>query len=152
MRYLDRAVTAALAAVLAVVTADTVAQNYPVKPVRMIVPFPAGGATDLMGRLIGQKLGEAFGHQVVVENRGGANGTLGLDVASKAAPDGYTPVQDGVTWRRSSARRSAWRRSMRSWSMTRRRPILICGRPARSTSAWYSRARSRSCWTLRKLN
>ena len=85
------AASAALAAAL-VLTAGAQAQVYPAKPIRMIVPFPAGGATDLMGRLIGQKLGEAFGQQVVVENRGGANGTLGLDIASKAPPDGYNLV------------------------------------------------------------
>ena len=58
----------------------------------MIVPFPPGGGTDILGRYLGLRLGEALGQQFIVENRGGANGTLGLDVASKAAPDGYTLV------------------------------------------------------------
>ena len=66
------------------------AQNYPVKPVRMIVPFPAGGATDIVARLVAQKLSEAFGQQVVIDNRGGAAGTIGSDLAAKAPPDGYT--------------------------------------------------------------
>ena len=66
------------------------AQAYPVKPVRMIVPFPAGGATDIVGRLVAQKLSEAWGHQVIVDNRGGAGGTIGSEVAAKSPPDGYT--------------------------------------------------------------
>jgi tripartite-type tricarboxylate transporter receptor subunit TctC len=66
------------------------AQNYPGKPVRMIVPFPAGGATDIVARLVAQKLGEALGQQVIVDNRGGAAGTIGSDLAAKSPPDGYT--------------------------------------------------------------
>jgi tripartite-type tricarboxylate transporter receptor subunit TctC len=81
-----------LAGLLLVAADGVAAQAYPVKPLRMIVPFPPGGATDILGRYIGLRLGEIFGQQFVVENRGGANGTLGLDVASKAAPDGYTLV------------------------------------------------------------
>jgi tripartite-type tricarboxylate transporter receptor subunit TctC len=56
----------------------------------MVVPFPAGGATDIVGRLIAQKLSESFGQQVIVDNRGGAGGTIGSDVAAKSPPDGYT--------------------------------------------------------------
>src|SRR5918911_5453006 len=63
---------------------------YPTKPVRMIVPFPAGGATDIVGRLIAQKLAETWGHQVIVDNRGGAGGTIGSELAAKSPPDGYT--------------------------------------------------------------
>jgi tripartite-type tricarboxylate transporter receptor subunit TctC len=66
------------------------AQSYPVRPIRFIVPFPAGGVADVTARVIGQKLGEALGHQIIIENRPGASGTLGADAASKAAPDGYT--------------------------------------------------------------
>ena len=65
-------------------------QAYPNKTVRMIVPFPAGGATDIVARLVAQKLGEAFGQQVIVDNRGGAAGTIGSDLAAKAPADGYT--------------------------------------------------------------
>jgi tripartite-type tricarboxylate transporter receptor subunit TctC len=83
-----------LVAVLAAIAAGGIfpahAQNYPVKPVRMIVPFPAGGATDIVARLMAQKLGDAFGQQVIVDNRGGAAGTIGSDLAAKAPPDGYT--------------------------------------------------------------
>jgi tripartite-type tricarboxylate transporter receptor subunit TctC len=65
------------------------AQIYPAKPIRMIVPFPAGGATDIVGRLVAQKLTEGMGQQVIVDNRGGAGGTIGSDVAAKAPTDGY---------------------------------------------------------------
>jgi tripartite-type tricarboxylate transporter receptor subunit TctC len=63
---------------------------YPSKPVRMIVPFPAGGATDIVGRLVAQKLTEGWSQQVIVDNRGGAGGTIGSEVAARSAPDGYT--------------------------------------------------------------
>jgi len=66
------------------------AQAYPTRPVRFIVPFPAGGVADVTARLIGQRLGEALGQTIVIENRTGASGTLGVDAATKAAPDGYT--------------------------------------------------------------
>ena len=66
------------------------AQNYPTRPVRMIVPFSPGGAADVPGRMLMQKLTEALGQQVVVDNRPGAGGTIGADLAAKAAGDGYT--------------------------------------------------------------
>ena len=66
------------------------AQAYPSKPIRLIVPFPAGGATDILARALSQKLGEKLGQTVVVENRPGAGGTIGADAASKSIADGYT--------------------------------------------------------------
>lgn len=66
------------------------AQVYPTRPIRMIVPFPAGGATDIVARLVAQKLSEAWGQQVIVDNRGGAAGTIGSELAAKAPADGYT--------------------------------------------------------------
>ena len=66
------------------------AQNYPSKPIKLIVPFPAGGATDILARAVSQKLGEKIGQTVVVDNRPGAGGTIGSDAAAKSAPDGYT--------------------------------------------------------------
>ena len=89
MMTAPRRVGAALVAALACSTALH-AQTYPTKPVRMVVPFPAGGATDIVGRLIAQKLSESWGHQVVVDNRGGAGGTIGSDAVAKSPPDGYT--------------------------------------------------------------
>ena len=68
----------------------SLAQSYPARPIRMIVPFPAGGATDILARALSQKLGEKIGQTVVVENRPGAGGTIGADAASKSAADGYT--------------------------------------------------------------
>jgi tripartite-type tricarboxylate transporter receptor subunit TctC len=66
------------------------AQNYPARPVKLLVPFPPGGNTDIVGRLIAQKLSEGFGQQVYVENRGGAGGTIGAEAAAKSPNDGYT--------------------------------------------------------------
>ena len=68
------------------------AQSFPVKPIRIIVPFPAGGTSDILTRLIGAKLTEAWGQHVLPDNRPGANGNIGADFVARAAPDGYTLV------------------------------------------------------------
>jgi len=65
-------------------------QNYPARAIRLIVPFPPGGSNDIVGRMVGQQLGERLAQSVVIDNRGGAGGTIGTDMAAKAAPDGYT--------------------------------------------------------------
>jgi tripartite-type tricarboxylate transporter receptor subunit TctC len=75
-------------AIMIAVAAD--AQPYPAKPVRMIAPYPPGGTSDVMARLVAQKLGDAFGRQVIVENRPGAAANIGHEIAARAAPDGYT--------------------------------------------------------------
>src|SRR3954463_9136463 len=77
-------------AALALLSAGAGAQSWPQKPVRFIVPFPPGGATDISARLIGEKLTEIWGQQVVIENRGGAGGSVGAAEAARATPDGYT--------------------------------------------------------------
>ncbi len=66
------------------------AQTYPVKPVRFVSPYPPGGANDILARIVGQKLGESLGQQIVIENRGGATGNIGAEYVAKAPPDGYT--------------------------------------------------------------
>ncbi len=70
--------------------APAVAQDYPTKPIRLIIPFPPGGSNDVVGRMIAQQLSDRLGKQVVVDNRGGAGGVLGTEIAAKSAPDGYT--------------------------------------------------------------
>ena len=89
-RFLATALAVALSTGLGLAPASGWAQAYPNKPIRLIVPFPAGGATDILARTLSQKFGEKIGQSVVVENRPGAGGTIGADAASKAAPDGYT--------------------------------------------------------------
>lgn len=83
---------AALALILANVPAPAHAQDYPVKPLRFIAPNLPGGPTDILARLIGQKLAESMGQPVVVENRAGAGGNIGTEVAAKTPPDGYTLI------------------------------------------------------------
>jgi len=72
--------------------AQDAAKDYPTRPITLIVPYPAGGGVDLMGRLVGQKLSVALGQQVVIENRGGAGGMIGTRDAARSPPDGYTLV------------------------------------------------------------
>ena len=71
-------------------SAGAAAQAYPVRPVRLVVPFPAGGATDILARTISQKASEKLSQQIVIDNRPGAGGTIGSDQVAKSAPDGYT--------------------------------------------------------------
>ena len=66
------------------------AQSYPSKPIHIVVPFAAGGVTDILARAVGQRLGEAFGQQVIIDNKPGAGGNSGTDLVAKSAPDGYT--------------------------------------------------------------
>lgn len=82
---------------LALGAVDALAQTYPTKPIRIIVPFPPAGAADLLTRTIGQKLTAVWGQQIIVDNRPGAGGNLGVELATKAPPDGYTAVMAAVT-------------------------------------------------------
>jgi tripartite-type tricarboxylate transporter receptor subunit TctC len=75
---------------------EATAQDYPAKPIRLIVPFPPGGGNDTIARLIGQKLAPVLGQQVLVDNRPGAGGTIGAEIAAKSPPDGYTLFLAGV--------------------------------------------------------
>ncbi|MBK6367715.1 MAG: tripartite tricarboxylate transporter substrate binding protein [Polaromonas sp.] len=84
------AISASFGAALALPSAH--AQSWPGKPVRLIVPFAAGGSTDVLARMLGQKLGELWGQPVLIDNRAGAGGNIGTDIVAKAAPDGYTLV------------------------------------------------------------
>ena len=90
--------TAALfACVNASAVAQSVTSNYPNKPIRLIVPFAPGGSNDIMARIIGQKIGDSVGQTVIIDNRGGASGIIGTDIAAKAAPDGYTLLMMSLT-------------------------------------------------------
>ena len=69
-----------------------IAQSYPTKPIRFVVPYAPGGNTDILSRLIGQKLSEAWGQQVIIDNRAGAAGTVGAELVARAPADGYTLI------------------------------------------------------------
>jgi len=85
------------AALLPIVTAAHAAERYPSHPIRMIVPFPAGGATDVLARIVGQKLSERLGQNIVIDNRTGASGNVGSEIAARAAPNGYTLIMGNVS-------------------------------------------------------
>ncbi|MEO8652524.1 MAG: tripartite tricarboxylate transporter substrate-binding protein, partial [Ramlibacter sp.] len=86
-----------LAPLLALCFSAAWAQAYPNKPVRLIVPFAPGGFTDVVARILGQKLSASMGQQWVIENKAGAGSTIGTDFVAKAAPDGYTLVMVSTT-------------------------------------------------------
>jgi tripartite-type tricarboxylate transporter receptor subunit TctC len=91
MKYLHYLFIALASCCLTLVHAQTTS-SYPNKPIKIIVPFPAGGTSDVLARMVGQKWTEAWGQPVVIENRPGSNGNLGADVLAKSAPDGYTLI------------------------------------------------------------
>ena len=88
----QRASSKAFVTALMLHSTMAIAQLYPVKSIRLIVPFAAGGSSDTLARTLGQALSESFGQQVVVDNRPGAGGNIGMELAAKASPDGYTVV------------------------------------------------------------
>ncbi len=87
-----KSITGAVPALLLALTANASAQDYPTRPVTMVIPFAAGGPTDVLGRIVGQRMSEVLGQQVVIENVGGAGGQIGSKRVADAAPDGYTFV------------------------------------------------------------
>src|SRR5215210_850580 len=96
---LCRKLVIALTAIAAsAIVAHAAAQTYPTGPVRVIVPFPAGGGNDSMGRILAQKLTEAFGKQFIIENRAGANGMVGTELVARAPKDGYTLLVNGANF------------------------------------------------------
>jgi tripartite-type tricarboxylate transporter receptor subunit TctC len=128
-REIRVATGAAIAAVggISIVTAARAqeldaASSFPAKPIRIIVPFTPGGGNDMMGRLIGQKLGERFGRQTIVENRPGAGGVVGSEVASRAPPDGYTLLIASTSFTQNAAIRKLPYDAVKSFS-----PVSVIG-------------------------
>ena len=91
-RLMHASLVVATAVVVGVAAAQTPPIAYPVKPIRMVVPFPPGGTPDLQGRMLTEKLAPRLGQQIVIDNRGGANGVIGMEVVARAPADGYTIV------------------------------------------------------------
>src|SRR5215813_13168522 len=85
-----------LAALAASIALSAFAQSYPSKPIRLIVPFAAGGGNDSIARLVGKRLTDSLGQPLVIDNRPGAGGVVGAELAAKSAPDGYTLFLGGV--------------------------------------------------------
>ena len=105
----NRPYAAALCAAATLLASGAVAQSFPVKPIRLVVPFAPGGGTDVTARYMAAKLSDKFGQPVIVDNRPAASGVVGADLVAKATPDGHTLLVVSVT---SSARR--FRRTCRT--------------------------------------
>ena len=90
MRRSRTPLLAAAGLLIALATPAAAQQDYPNRPIRLIIPFPAGGSNDIVGRAIAQQIGDRLGKQVIVDNRGGAGGVIGTELAAHATPDGYT--------------------------------------------------------------
>ena len=110
-KSMKQALATALSVVTLIASPGVMAQTYPSKPIKMIVPFPAGGTTDVVARIVGQRMSESMGQPVLIENRGGAGGAIGADLVAKAAPDGYTILMHNLTFPLSSVAQALNKRS-----------------------------------------
>jgi tripartite-type tricarboxylate transporter receptor subunit TctC len=121
---------ALIAAMIGTVPTAALSQDYPSRPITLIVPYPPGGGVDTMGRIVGQQLSAALGQQVVIENRGGAGGMIGTRDAAKAAPDGYTLVMmlTGISLSPNSG--YDIRRDFAPVGLVASTPILVVANPA----------------------
>ncbi len=97
-RRMVQALATGLVALAALCSTAVMAQTYPSKPIKLIVPFPAGGTTDIVARIVAQRMSETMGQPVVVDNKGGAGGAIGADLVAKAAPDGYTLLMHNISF------------------------------------------------------
>ncbi len=97
-RRMVQALATGLVALAALTSTSVMAQAYPSKPIKLIVPFPAGGTTDIVARIVAQRMSETMGQPVVVDNKGGAGGAIGADLVAKAAPDGYTLLMHNISF------------------------------------------------------
>jgi len=87
---IGRAIQVGIALLTAAMASSSAAQNYPTRPITLVVPFPPGGSTTIVARIVTDRMADAIGQQFVVDNRGGAGGTLGTRQVARSAPDGYT--------------------------------------------------------------
>lgn len=109
LKYLIKSSAVVSSVLLAAIATPATAQNYPTKPVRVVVPFAPGGGSDITARQFSQKLSEAFSQQFVVDNRGGAGGLIGMEIVAKAPPDGHTLMMMSASFSATSAlHRPAW--------------------------------------------
>jgi tripartite-type tricarboxylate transporter receptor subunit TctC len=111
LRSVSTILAPSLSALTLIAAGQVMAQAYPSKPIRMVVPFPAGGTTDVVARLVAQRMSESMGQPVTIDNRGGAGGAIGADIVAKAAPDGYTIMMHNLTFPLSSVAQTLNKRS-----------------------------------------